>query len=571
METPREQSVSWFDSLAVRSAVVLALLFGLVFAVGIGVLWYLNQPLWIALLFGFTIVFAQYLIAPWLLDRIFKIDWSRGGQMGAEFDDWLAQSCVQLGISKPRLGVIVDGNPNAFTYGHNKRDARVVVTQGLLDMLTPEELRAVVAHELEHIAHNDFIVMTVAQSIPLVLYIFYTWTRDRARDGLGALAVSLGAYAIYILSEFIVLSLSRVREFFADEGAAQLTRNPNALATALVKISYGMAPRSTQVAYEAALEEQKATKSKTGPTKPRDLGAASALGICNMNAAGSFAISAANADGQFDAGLMQRAAQWDLKNPWAKWYELNSTHPLTARRLGALTVQAEGMGQEPAARIQSDSRVYQGQFWLEFALFTLPLSLAMLAYVGGVWWLGSGFISWSPAIAAFGLGLLVKTAMAYPRLETRKRSVQSLIGGELEASGIHGVPCEVQGTIVGRGVPGLFWSKDLVIRDEEGFLTLQYQQPFLILELLFGVLRAQRFVGQEVKVKGWYRRAPMPYLEVDTLQSANNNDGVRCYYRQGTLFWGVFCLAVGAWATLSQTNILQVLWNAFLFVYHLLR
>ncbi len=59
MDTPRDESGHWLESLAVRSAVVLALLFGLMFAVGIGVLWYLHQPMWMALIFGFVVVFGQ--------------------------------------------------------------------------------------------------------------------------------------------------------------------------------------------------------------------------------------------------------------------------------------------------------------------------------------------------------------------------------------------------------------------------------------------------------------------------------------------------------------------------------
>ncbi len=567
MDTPREKSGHWLESLAVRSAIVMALLFGLMFAVGIGLLWYLNQPMWIALLFGFVVVFGQYLVSPWILDRLFQINWARGAQMGAEFDLWLTNACIGLKIEKPRLGIIEDGNPNAFTYGRTRRDARVVVTSGLLEMLSPAEVRAVVAHELEHVAHRDFIVMTVAQSIPLVLYIFYVWTRERARDGLGALAVSLGAYAVYIASQFIVLSLSRVREFFADEGAGDLTRDPNSLATALVKISYGLAPRSEQVAYEAALAEQKDKKSKTQVAKPRDLGAARALGICNLDNAGTFAMSAADASGAFSPALMQRAVQWDLKNPWAKWYELNSTHPLTARRLGALSAQALRLGQTPAAAVREDARVYRGHFWGEFLLSALPFLLALAGYFGGFVLLDQGgAASWSPALAGYGIGLLLKTMLVYPPLQGRQRSVADLVGEELEASGVHGVPCEIEGEIVGRGVPGLFWSKDLVLRDASGFLTLQYRQPFLVLELLFGVLRAQRFVGQNVRVKGWYRRAPVPYIEVERLASQNGSDGLRCYFRQGTLFWGVFLLALGGWATATQTDIMSALWNAFLFI-----
>ena len=503
--------------------------------------------------------------------------------MGEEFDVWMIAVCAELKIKTPRLGVIEDGNPNAFTYGRTRRDARVVVTAGLLEMLTPAEVRAVVAHELEHIARNDFIVMTVAQSVPLVLYILYTWTRDRARDGVGALAVSLGAYAAYIASQFVVLSLSRVREFFADQGAGDLTRDPNSLATALVKISYGMAPRSGQVAYEAALAEdaKKDKKSKTKIKKPRDLGAARALGICNFENAGAFAMSAADSSGVFNSALMQRAVQWDLKNPWAKWYELNSTHPLTARRLSALSEQALRLGQTPAAAVRADERVYRGHFWREFLLSASPFLLALAGYLGGFVWLDQGgAASWSPALAGYGLGLLFKTWQVYPRLETPERgnaaprnvsprSVADLVGEELEASGVHGVPCEIEGEIVGRGVPGLFWSKDFVLRDESGFLTLQYRQPIWGLELLFGVLKAQRFVGRSVRVRGWYRRAPVPYIEIERLETQDKSDGLRCYFQFGTFVWSVFFLLLGTWATWTQTDIMSALWNALLFLFNI--
>ena len=423
MTPVREKTRSPLESLAVRSALVLALLFGLLFAVGISVLWYLGQPMWVALVFAAIIVGGQYLIAPWLIDRLFRIDWVAPSQWGEEFAAWLPTACAELKISVPRLGQIPDGTPNAFTYGRTKRDARVVVTRGLVEVLSPEELRAVVAHELEHVAHNDFIVMTVAQGVPLVLYIFYTWTRDRSRDGVYALIVSLGAYAAYIVSQFVVLSLSRVREFFADEGAGQITRDPSALASALVKIAYGMAPRTEMFEYrEASQSKDKDTRKKA--KAPRDLSSVATLGICNLEASGAFAMSAADATGQFSPALLQRAAQWELKNPWAKWYELNSTHPLTVRRLTALSAQATKQGQSSPIQVTADERVYQGRFWLEMLIFALPFLLGVAGYCAGYLLLDAGGAkSWSPALAAYGLGLLRKRW--WPTRAPRRRPAPS--------------------------------------------------------------------------------------------------------------------------------------------------
>ncbi len=569
--TSHPKSRSPLESLAVRSALVLALLFGLLFSVGLGILWYLNMPLWGALLFGAVIVGGQYLFSPWLIDRLFRINWVSPQHWGDEFATWLSATCAELRIPVPRLGEIPDGNPNAFTYGRTKRDARVMVTTGLVDVLSPAELRAVVAHELEHVAHNDFIVMTVAQGVPMVLYILYTWTRNRSRDSAYAVIVSLGAYAAYIASQFVVLSLSRVREFFADEGAARVTSDPNALASALVKISYGMAPRNEMFAYrDASTSKDKATRSKA--KAPRDLSSVATLSICNLEASGAFAMSAADASGHFSPALLQRAAQWDLKNPWAKWYELNSTHPLTVRRLSALSAQATAQGQIPSAQVVPDERAYQGRFWLEMLISILPYALGLAGYCAGYLLLDAGGAkSWSPAIGAYGVGLLIKTLLAYSRGEAPQRNVAELVGDELEASGVHGIRCEVEGEVVGRGVPGLFWSKDLVLRDESGLIRLQYRQPFWIAEMLFAMLRAQRFIGQKVRVRGWYRRAPQPYIEVERLSWSDDGlaHSLRCFFLQGTLFWSVFFLVLGGWATWQGVDIVSALWNAVVFLWHL--
>jgi Zn-dependent protease with chaperone function len=531
--------------LARRSAIVLALLFGLVFAVGTGVLWYLQQPAWLAILFALGVVAAQFALGPWIIERLFTIRWVQPESLGAEFDQWYRQSCADRKIPVPRLGVIDDGNPNAFTYGHTPKDARVVVTSGLLEMLTPAETHAVVAHELGHVANRDFIVMTVASAVPMVLYVLYVWTRRiDARDSRGslgpyAIAVAAGAYVAYLVSEYVVLLLSRVREYFADEASAVTTRDPNALSSALVKISYGLARRHDKAALAAEGEK----KAKKG-TQFEPARAVRALGIANIHAASGFAMSAADSAGEFSPALMAAAMQWDLKNPWAKWYEFNSTHPLTARRIQAMNQVARRMGIEtPFGLTPGDGApaAYTGNLPLELLVAALP-------YLGGVLGLAAGLMltvaSGSPALLGLpligaGAGWLVRTAYAYPRGESRLRTVASLVGEEINVSHIAPVRCAVEGEIIGRGVPGLFWSDDLVLRDGSGFLTLQYRQPLGFMEFLFGWLKAQKYLGRQARVHGWYRRSPVPYIEIDRVEMLDGRDGsVRCYF-----VWGCVALA----------------------------
>jgi Zn-dependent protease with chaperone function len=194
-----------------------------------------------------AVVALEFLIAPFLLDltllRLFRFDWVDPDSVDPKMAAFLRELCQAHRIPVPRFGVIADARPNAFTYGHFPSTARLVITQGIVDMLDEEERKAVLAHEIGHIVHWDFVVMTVAAAIPVVLYALYrTLLRasDRARrNGTYLWMVAIGAYLAYLIAHFLVLLLSRVREYYADEFSALTTRNPNALATALAKIAYG--------------------------------------------------------------------------------------------------------------------------------------------------------------------------------------------------------------------------------------------------------------------------------------------------------------------------------------------
>jgi heat shock protein HtpX len=123
--------------------------------------------------------------------------------------------------------------------------------------------------------------------------------------------------------------------------------------------------------------------------------------------------------------------------------------------------------------------------------------------------------------------------------------VEGLVS-EVDVSHITPIPCIMEGEIIGRGVPGLFWSDDLVLRDDSGFLTLQYRQPFGFLEFLFGWLKAGKYVGRPARVYGWYRRAPGPYVEVQRIEMLDGRgDNVRCYYIWGNVALASLLLLVG--------------------------
>ncbi len=167
-----------------------------------------------------------------------------------ELHGMIDRLCAMADMPKPRVGVADLDIPNAFATGRSPDRAVVCVTTGILGRLTAEELEAVLAHELSHVAHRDVLVMTLASSAGIVAGML---TRGAAWGGfglfnrrdsnsapavLGAIVISLVVYAV---SFFLLRLLSRYRELAADRAGAYLTMRPAALATALQKITGEMA------------------------------------------------------------------------------------------------------------------------------------------------------------------------------------------------------------------------------------------------------------------------------------------------------------------------------------------
>ncbi len=152
--------------------------------------------------------------------------------------------CIQADLPKPRIAVADMQMPNAFAMGRSQKSATVCATTGLMEMLEPQELEAVMAHELTHVKNRDVLIMTVASffaSVAAMIMQFAFFFGGDDDDGAPAGLVILAAsFLVYILSFFLMLALSRYREFAADRGSALITGRPSALSSALVKISGGM-------------------------------------------------------------------------------------------------------------------------------------------------------------------------------------------------------------------------------------------------------------------------------------------------------------------------------------------
>ena len=454
---------------------------------------------------------------------------------------------------------------------------RVVITQGILDLLEPEEVEGVVAHEIGHGKNWDMLLMTVVQLVPLMLYFLYR-TALRVGDrnnkaGNYTWAVALGAYVLYIVSEYVVLWFSRCREYYADRFAGRATGNPGAGPARLVKIGYGLASRGSSSGdgeQQEAADVKKGKKQKKKQEPVFGIDAIGALGIFDRKGAVAMVASSAvlglNRSGtatvtpQISKENLKSAMQWDLWNPWATFYELNSTHPLIAHRLQYLSDQAAAMGQEPY--VVFDRRKPES-YWDDFAV---DVAVALLPFLLFLFGLGVALAlrgrrgvpnparraeTWAPGPrwSCSGCRSSVRASARGSRqcwstgaITSAPLSVTGLLH-KVKVSNVRPVPARLRGTIIGKGVPGLIWSEDFVMRDATGILFLDYRQPLRIWEWLFGLFRAGDFTAKPVEVVGWFRRCPVPYLELKSIMV----DGVtrNSYARHGRYVLAGLLVIVG--------------------------
>jgi len=225
----------------------------------------------LGIIFGLPYPFAPLLIIPFLLYALFSyysssrvalsISQAREVTKAEEPDLYnsVENLCIGAGLPMPKVYVIEDASPNAFATGRDPKHASVAVTRGLLQKLDHAELQGVIGHELSHVGNYDTRLMTVVVVLVGVaalvgdlafrLTLFGAGTRPGNRDRSGGSGVILiyaialaGAILAPIAAQLIQLAISRQREYLADASGALLTRDPEALARALEKISADPVP-----------------------------------------------------------------------------------------------------------------------------------------------------------------------------------------------------------------------------------------------------------------------------------------------------------------------------------------
>lgn len=461
-------------------------------------------------------------------------------------------------VGPPKLLKLHSPLPWIVSYGHRPRNLRIVISQGLLERLGPEQIAALVAGELGQAQTQATVVLPwllLLLQLPFGLYWFCSRLgnlcqaklkqpmdagfRFLFRTGLG-LTGGLGAiaYGAFKLWRWPLLWLSRSRALAGDRAAADLLADPNAYSRALL-------------AYAQALADAVATEQQTPaiaeafePLLPVGLPEALTLGLAPTA-----------------LPLAERLA-WDAASPYRRWLGLNNAHPPLGDRLARLGQLARQQGGQPQLALPQETTallnplgawaerswekrrlalnrsfaawkplLYQG-FPFYGALLGLAFGyglwgLGATASLFGQWWFdwmwGDRRLIWGCMPLGIGLGLIVRTNRFFPQRAQREQSTEAAVQALLpdrQTLPLEAVPVAFEGKLQGRAGLANWLGQDLLLLTQQGPLRLHWCSPLGPAGNLWPkFLRPSLLLGREVVVIGWLRRGATLWLDVEQIKT----------------------------------------------------
>jgi heat shock protein HtpX len=253
--------MEWKRDWGLTSRIVLTgfLLF-ILYLVFMTILWAFFQNVWLIVILAVGMGLVQYFFS----DKL--VLWSTGARI-LEKDEYpelqrtVEKLCKEADLPLPKIAIMQSPVPNAFATGRSPKHAVVACTDSIIRLLNKDELEAVLAHELSHVKNRDILTMTMASFIAMIAsmimqsFFFSAMFGGRNREGGGGtIIIWIVSIVVYAVSTLLILALSRYREFAADRGSAQITKNPKSLISALSKISGRMdaVPPEAKAKVEAA-------------------------------------------------------------------------------------------------------------------------------------------------------------------------------------------------------------------------------------------------------------------------------------------------------------------------------
>jgi heat shock protein HtpX len=301
---------------------------GFIFALFLAAIMFLiNLSLIYSIILTLLFILLQYAVGPAIVRYSTHLQYLKAGE-----NPWLETTVKGLadksGIPMPHLATVPDNTPNAFVFGRTASSATLAVHEGLLRNLKEDEITGVIGHELGHIKHKDYIVMTVLSALPLLAYLVArgTWTaaafsggsrRDEGSMRAALVVIGVVSYVVYIISLLCVMRLSRLREHYADAYSAYVTGSPRSLESALTKITYGLSlsPKAPSGARAFYIGDPAMAKEEMAEI---------------MDKKDEYDL---DHDGVLDERELELAMEKEAKSTWARMNTLFSTHPPTFKRV----------------------------------------------------------------------------------------------------------------------------------------------------------------------------------------------------------------------------------------------
>jgi len=489
-------------------------------------------------------------LSPWLLDLLLaKLYGQREfpkdvlNAHSREAVRVLQRCCQQRHWPLPKLRILPMAAPIILTYGSLPRNARIVVSQGLLEQLADDEIATIYATQLGHIAHWDFAVMSLLLLVTLPTYKLYQQVSkwgDKI-SGIWRWPLTILAsliYGVWCLLTGTALWLSQLRLYYSDRVAAEITGNPNALIRALLKIAIGIA---------ADIEKQEHTSWQ--------LESLNLLTPVSHQQSLSLGTIASNLS--FESFL-----KWDTANPYRRWFTINNSHPLIGDRIERLCQIARHWHLDTEVHFSSEpSKVKRQSFLLQIAPWLgIPLGLLFAALVWLAWQLAFAlkflnlkwiYEDWSFITGCLLIGFSIGTVMRInpffpdikPATVQTDNSLPNLLS-DPSALPIDSKSVRLVGKLLGRQGTSNSLAQDLILQSSAGLVKLHH------ISWLGHSVNHQDMIGRQIIVTGWFRRGATPWIDIQTLETQSGKT-IHSPHPIWSIFLAVAAQAWGAYVFLT--------------------